>query len=156
MLLDQTVSVSKHAHQDVAHLKSNDCNNKTHKICAINTHVPSSSSTATPASHPLIKASSPSPSNNNAYLNDEISHANAARSVVWFVCDRSVEERALLDNDDVQWFWNKVLSLLLMWALGIRNGDGVCCGDVDEGEHRRGMSRITVLLARPFIFCLRC
>ena len=62
------------------------------------THVPSSSSVATPSSHPRNNASSPSELNNSAYRSDEASHASAARIVLWFVCERSVEEIALREN----------------------------------------------------------
>ena len=64
------------------------------------TYVPSSSSTI-PASHPSAIASSSSPLTNNVYLNDDISHANADLVIVWFVCDRIVDDITLLDNDDV-------------------------------------------------------
>lgn len=103
------------------------------------THVPSSSSTnATPASHPLINASSPSPLSNKAYRNEEPSHASAILNVAWLVCDRSCEERALLDNEFVVWDVMMGVLELVVVDGGILNGADECdeCWAGDEGRQK--------------------
>ena len=124
-------------------------NNKTHKCI---THVPSSSSTVTPASHPRNNASSQSPVSNNAYRNDEASHANAVRATDWLVCVRKFEESVRLDNDGGG-------EVIILFGDGVfdvdgdnRNGADVCWG-WGEGEERRPRFRRIVLPVLPFILC---
>ena len=121
------------------------------------THVPSSSSLATPSSHPRNNASSPSEVNISAYRSDDASHASASRKILWFRCDLSVEERALREN-----CVGDVLLLSCMnidwWGDDDGEGDGdilkgggVCCGVEDLWR-----ALMNALLPPPLILLLYC
>ena len=53
-----------------------------HNHAKLLTHVPSSSSLATPSSHPRNNASSPSEDNISAYRSDDASQASASRMIL--------------------------------------------------------------------------